>query len=204
MYYANPCFVEVYRDEISQEENFSRLQAFAEETRNDQSLGNFILLNRSRYDVSPTLTVLGCTLWSALNENDLDILSWSLTDFRRIQSFDPTAYNNLHDTDREWLNATVEEIAKAEPERKVVIFTHHAPTVMDTGDPKYLGQPTNSAFATEMTLQKCWASGTVVMWAFGHTHWCCDFVRDGIRVYSNQRGYGDGGLGYKVSKIVEV
>ena len=143
-------------------------------------------------------------MWSELNPDDLDILSWSLTDFKRIDSFNPEAYTNLHLRDRQWLNDTITSMARDEPDRQIVVFTHHAPTREGTGDPKFDGQPTNSAFASELTNDPCWKAGNVKIWAFGHTHWCCDFVRDGIRVYSNQRGYANGERGYDPAKVIEL
>ena len=189
----------------TQVESDARLQAFEKEVAADPSIpGKFVYLNRTRYDVSATLTVLGCTLWSALNPDDLDILSWALTDFKRIEGFDPAAFTALHQRDLAWLNATVEDIAAREPDRQIIIFTHHAPTVRDTGDPKFDGQPSNSAFATELTGQPCWKSGKVKFWGFGHTHWCCDFERDGVRVYSNQRGYRAGQDSFDAAKVVTI
>jgi len=85
-----------------------------------------------------------------------------------------------------------------------VVFTHHAPTLLGTGDPKYVGGPTNSAFATELTEEPGWTSGNVVLWAFGDTHWSCDFEREGVRVYSNQRGYCNGGEGYNDTEVVDI
>ncbi|OBZ73205.1 hypothetical protein A0H81_06951 [Grifola frondosa] len=188
----------------TQNESASKLGAFATDVNSDPTLGSFIYLNRTRHDVSPKLTILGCTLWSALNPADLDILSWSLTDFRRISSFDPETFVALHRADLEWLNSTVSAIANEEPERDIVVFTHHSPTLDGTGDPKFNDQPTNSAFATELAGETCWTSGKVSLWAFGHTHWCCDFERDGVRVYSNQRGYGEGRGGYSADKVIKL
>jgi hypothetical protein len=56
-------------------------------------------------------------------------------------------FNRLHADDLHWINTTVQDIRSTEPQRRVIIFTHHAPTVEGTGDPKYIGGPTNSAFA---------------------------------------------------------
>jgi hypothetical protein len=132
----------------------------------------------------------------------LDILSWALTDFRRIGNFNPDSFVALHQGDLAWLNATVLEISSTEPEREIVVFTHHAPTLAATADPKFDGQPTNSAFATELTEEVVWTSGKVKMWAFGHTHWGCDFERAGVRVLSNQRGYGEERDDYDPGKTV--
>ena len=64
-------------------------------------------------------------------------------------------------------------------------------------------RPTNSAFATELTRTSLWAK-PVVLLAFGHTHWSCDFERDGIRVVGNQRGTGLGGQGFDASKVIVI
>ncbi|RDB21730.1 hypothetical protein Hypma_010882 [Hypsizygus marmoreus] len=93
------------------EESTSALEAFANRVSiahaNNSAKGEFILLNRTRYDISPSLTILGCTLWSALNPEDLEILSWSLTDFKRVYSFTPDAYKSVHEADLAWLTASI-------------------------------------------------------------------------------------------------
>lgn len=187
---------EPYGVDATVKDSMDRLQSFQQ-----SSSGKLIVLDRTRFDVSPTLTILGCTLWSALDPDCLDILSWSLTDFKRIHGFDAASYNTLHQTDLAWLCESVEAIRRDEPHRRVVVLTHHAPTIEGTGDPKHIGGPTNSAFATELTELPCWGS-PVHMWAFGHTHWCCDFERKGVRVYANQRGYGTGATDFDPSKAV--
>ena len=188
-------------------ESHARLSTFASEIDTESQspnsqLGQFIFLNRTRFDVSPTLTFLGCTLWSALKPEHMNILSWVLTDFHRIGNFNPDAYVALHQGDLAWLNATVTEIQSTEPERVIVVFTHHAPSISGTGDPKFDGVLTSSAFATELTEEVVWTSGNVKVWAFGHTHWGCDFERNGVRVYSNQRGRGEGRDDFDPTKTV--
>jgi hypothetical protein len=69
-------------------------------------MGEFIFLNRTRYYVSLTLTILECTLWSAINPNDLGILSWSLNDFERIDPFNAAACDSAHKADLDWLTST--------------------------------------------------------------------------------------------------
>ncbi|KAI0653964.1 Ser/Thr protein phosphatase superfamily protein [Cubamyces menziesii] len=170
----------------------------------EPSRGRFVLLNRARYDLSPTLTVLGCTLWARLNQDDIDVLSWGLNDFRQIKGFDPSAFQAAHARDAAWLAQAVADIARDEPERRVLVMTHHAPTVEGTSDPKYAqGGPMGSAFATELVGSEVWRAGVVRVWMFGHTHWCCDFEREGVRVVSNQRGYRDGAPGFVLDKVVE-
>ncbi|KIM48703.1 hypothetical protein M413DRAFT_84237 [Hebeloma cylindrosporum] len=192
---------------LTLEENLTRLETFAARfsptTRGSD--GEFILLHRRRYDLNSTLSILGCTLWSALNPDNLDVLSRTLTDFRRIEAFTPTSYTTAHQTDLDWLTSTIHDIRTTEPERRVVVFSHHAPTLNGTSDPKFSGGPTSGAFATELTRTSVWAK-PVVLWAFGHTHWCCDFKRDGVRVVANQRGTGIGGQieSFDASKVIVI
>ncbi|KAK0235992.1 Ser/Thr protein phosphatase superfamily protein [Armillaria nabsnona] len=166
---------EPYGVDATVKDSMDRLQSFQQ-----SSSGKLIVLDRTRFDVSPTFTILGCTLWSALDPDCLDILSWSLTDFKRIHGFDVASYNTFHQTDLAWLCESVEAIRRDEPHRRVVVLTHHAPTIEGTGDPKYIGGPTNSAFATELT----------------------ELPRKGVRVYANQRGYGTGATDFDPSKAV--
>ena len=174
-----------------QDDAIHKLDTFAskcnEERERDSLIGEFIVLNRTRVDLSPTLTILGATLWSHLNPDNLDILLWRLTDLKRIKGFTADRFTELHKTELSWLNTQVEQIRANEQTRSVIIFTHHAPT-MGTADPKYAGGPTESAFATELTNEPCWGP-PVKVWAFGHTHWSCDMVKKGVRVVNNQRGY---------------
>ena len=137
-------------------------------------------------------------LWSALNPDHLNFLSQSLTDFRCIEGFTPTSYTTVHQTDFKWLTSAIHDIHTIEPERRVVVFSHHTPILNGTSDPKFLGGPTNNAFATKLTRTSVWAK-PVVLWAFGHTHWSCNFERDGVRVVGNRL---DGGQGFDARKVI--
>jgi hypothetical protein len=51
--------------------------------------------------------------------------------------------------------------------------------------------PVASGFATDLGREECWTNPSVALWAFGHTHFSCDFSDGGRgkRVVANQRGY---------------
>jgi hypothetical protein len=68
---------------------------------------------------------------------------------------------------------------------------------------QHAGGTSNSAFATEVLARVC-AGGAVAVWAFGHTHWNCDFERAGVRVVANQRGYRDGESGFDAARVLEM
>jgi hypothetical protein len=110
-----------------------------------------------------------------------------LNDFRRVMDWSPEDYRAAHLADVEWLNETCRNLRENEPERQVVVFTHHGPTTRGTLKPDVENTELSCAFVTEMSLQPCWGK-PVKLWGYGHTHKCTDFLRDGVRVVSNQRG----------------
>lgn len=154
-----------------------------------EPLGSFIFLDRTRYDVSDRVTILGCTLWSYVPSfRAAEVMRAGLNDFRRVDDWTPEDYRAAHLSDVEWLNETCRHVRENEPGREVVIFTHHGPTTKGTLKPEHENTELSCAFVTEMSLQPCWGK-PLKLWAYGHTHRCVDFLREGVRVVSNQRGY---------------
>lgn len=102
-------------------------------------------------------------------------------------------HNTAHANDLTWLNSEVEKISQTEPQRHITIFSHHCPTADRRAvDPDQRDSPISSGFCTDVADQLCWTSKSVTTWAFGHTHFNCDFEDgnwDQKRVVANQRGY---------------
>ena len=156
------------------------------------SIGSFVFLDQTRYDLSSDLAVLGCTLFSGVSEAHKEHVSFGLNDFYHINDWTVEDHMAFHKADLEWLNDQVSHIAASEPHRKIVIFTHHSPVTQDARavDPRHGNSPLSSGFATDLSAQECWKSPLVRLWAFGHTHFNVNYVEDtGKMVVSNQRGY---------------
>lgn len=171
-----------------------RVHAFAERMQRLQArstIGRFIFLDQTRYDVNTTLTVLGCTLFSGVTQDQAAAVADRLIDFRQILNWTVEDHADAHQSDLRWLNAQVADISRTEPQRQIVILTHHSPTTDErAADPRHRDSPVASGFATDLSLEECWTNPSVVAWAFGHTHFSCDFVDErGKRVVANQRGY---------------
>jgi predicted phosphodiesterase len=136
------------------------------------------------------LRVLGCTLWSHVPDVAATAVSHYLNDYRLIYrdsdskvciTVDDT--NEMHARDRTWL-----EHRLADESLPTVVLTHHAPLAKGTSHPRHeeYDNHTNRAFATDLsTLMR----PQVRLWAFGHTHYPCDFQYQGVRVVSNPHGY---------------
>ncbi|KAI1174059.1 Ser/Thr protein phosphatase superfamily [Nemania sp. FL0916] len=92
-------------------------------------------------------------------------------------------------------------------ETVVVVLTHFSPTRdVRASDPQHRASRITSAFATDLRDATCWRSPAVKLWAFGHTHYNCDFVDDdtGMRVVANQRGYYGSQVQPFADKVVEI
>ncbi|KAM3527780.1 hypothetical protein MY4038_006163 [Beauveria bassiana] len=97
------------------------------------------------------------------------------------------SHREAHRSDVDWLNAEVECIARLEPHREVLVFTHYCPlTNEDVTDPLHRSSAISSGFMTDLSTELCWKAPVVKVWAFGHTHFNCDFQdENGKRVMSN-------------------
>ncbi|RDL40478.1 uncharacterized protein BP5553_00457 [Venustampulla echinocandica] len=180
-----------------------------------RTYGNrFIFLNRTRYDVNPTITILGCTLWSHILPSQMAEVEARLTDFnqvRGIREWGLEEHLKEHQQDVAWLNSEVEKMHNEEPERQIIVFTHHSPTIDPrANNPIHTNSTVRSGFVTDLSSELCWKSAQVKLWAFGHTHYSFSYREEGTNklVMANQKGYI--GLGEKPessnngSKVIEA
>ncbi|KAL4809169.1 acyl-CoA dehydrogenase/oxidase [Aspergillus unguis] len=173
-----------------------RVRKFSEEISRrraqETGLGKFVFLDQTRYDISEDVTVLGCTLHSRVPEAQTEMVSYRLNDFYDISDWTVEAHCEAHESDRKWLNEQITQISASKPHQKIIVFSHHSPTVgSEASDPAHVNSPISSAFSTDLSREACWEKPQVRLWSFGHTHYNCDFTeqRSGKRVMANQRGY---------------
>lgn len=168
-----------------------KIRAFQEKMKKRSIMGNFVFLDQTRYDITDNLTILGCTLFSHISPQQEFAVESRMMDFKDILRWTVDDHNAAHQSDLAWLNDQVSKIAKHEPRRRVIIFTHHSPS-MDPRctDPKHASSVVSTGFATDLCEEVCWVGPTVAAWAFGHTHFNCGFTDEGGKyVLSNQKGY---------------
>ncbi|KAI9658845.1 MAG: hypothetical protein M1831_003871 [Alyxoria varia] len=172
----------------------------------DVDMGKFVFLNRTRYDISSSTTILGCTLFSKVLPQQFDSVSFGMNDFYYIDNWTVEQHCEAHERDVAWLNEQVLDIANNEPDRKIVILTHYSPTVDPRSiNPAHRESKISSGFSTDLRAEGCWREPAVKLWAFGHTHFNCDFEADGKRVYTNQRGYYFAqAAGFKERDVLEL
>jgi hypothetical protein len=167
----------------------------------DGSLGSFVVMDQTRYDISPNLTVLGCTLFSGTSPSQKESVSLDFSDFSCIEDWTIEDHNQAFLADLAWLNAQVRSIADIEPQRIIIILTHHCPTTSSEAiNPAHSKSWVSSGFSTDLSGEFCWTSRNVKVWAFGHTHFNCDFIDNatGKGVVTNQRGHEAAGFDEKM------
>lgn len=175
-------------------ETLATLRAMEEEVASP-TVGRLVVLDRGRFDVPGTSTVvLGCRLFSHVPPAATDAVELGVNDFYQTgDGWDVAAHNAAHARDVAWLNA---QVAAVEEGRDVVILTHWSPS-MDAraSDPRHAASTISNAFATDLSAEPCFRSPRVRAWVFGHTHYNCDFTVDRgpdvppLHLVANQRGY---------------
>lgn len=200
-------------------ETKARVNRFKDEINHDDNdlgrttCGKLVLLDQTRYDISPTLTVLGCTLFSRIDPAQEERVSFGLNDFYHIRDWTTESHQEAHVADVAWLNNEVTSISTSEPDRKIIVLTHYCPsTQQSVVDPRHENSPISSGFMTDLSDEECWRCDNVRLWAFGHTHFNCDF-QDTVtgkknkkkRVVANQRGYYFAqSAGFDSEKVIDL
>jgi predicted phosphodiesterase len=164
------------------------------DVRNDSSLGEFVLLDRTVYRMPDTnVVILGCSLFSSISAESYTAVSLG-NDFLFTNDWDVNSHNSVHKRDIAWLNTQVAKLELSDVD--IMIFTHWSPSKDPrTIDPRHGTSLITSAYSTDLSEEKCFKSKNSKIWAFGHTHFNCDvmFERNHgvgpIRLLTNQRGY---------------
>lgn len=127
--------------------------------------------------------VVGATLWSYIPPLARRKVEYCLNDYDLIPGCTIDETNQRHEASVRYLHHVITDAADESP---LVVLTHHAPLMQGTSDPQYRNQDTKYAFASDCSgLMK----PQVKVWAFGHTHWACDFRFRDTRILSNPLGY---------------
>lgn len=168
-----------------------------QEAKDKQKRGQFAYLDGiTTFDFPDSnLTILGCTLFSHILPHQQDNIGSMISDFTHISEWDVERHNKAHKRDVSRLNSQVNRIPL---DREIMILTHYAPTFDRRAiNPEHWGSEFGSAFATDLRRNVCWEDERIKVWAFGHTHYNCDFVLERgkkgdsrpLRVVAEQKGY---------------
>ncbi|KAI4150218.1 MAG: hypothetical protein LQ340_004214 [Diploschistes diacapsis] len=152
------------------------LRAFEQDVRKNKSLGEFILLDHTAFQLPGTnVTILDCSLFSSIPPERQMAVNRGLNDFFQTSDWDVGMHNEAHTRDLAWLNAQVADLEQSDV--NIIIFSHWSPSLdVRAIEPRHAGSPIMSAFSTDLSDEVCFKSDRVKVWAFGHTHYNCDFT----------------------------
>lgn len=178
----------------------SRSEGFAAVKKLEQESvlrGKLSVLSRTRVDVSDSIVVLGCTLQSYVPPESRAVVESKVNDFKKIRDWSVDDHNAEHILDVSWLRHEIhainkEDAASSRPPRRILVVTHHAPSMRGCSAPQHEANPWASAFATELLdgqHDKLSSQLKSQTWIFGHTHYSTCLHKQGLRLISNQRGY---------------
>ena len=166
---------------------------------------NVVYLN-NRVDVFEGVCFIGSTLWSEVPEAYIEPVTNHLNDYIFICTR-PGVPSTVNDTNAEFhknkeflRNAISNALEKS---YWPIIITHHAPWTKKTSNPRFDGQVTNCAFATDIPA----SNNEIQLWVSGHTHYNYSHTLAGYKLVSNQKGYGNGDKavrGYKKDYVCNV
>lgn len=148
-------------------------------------------LERDAVDIGG-VRFLGCTLWTdyrlrsnrtqrqLMEHAQLRINDHRLVRTRNGELFLPEHALRDHEVSREWLERELSKTYNG----PTVVITHHAPHPLSV-HPRYAGDATNAAFASDLTELVQMAD----VWLHGHVHDSFRYTVGGCRVFANPRGY---------------
>ncbi|KAF8864005.1 hypothetical protein BDZ45DRAFT_551116, partial [Acephala macrosclerotiorum] len=148
-------------------------------------------LEEKSYDMSKfglDITILGCALWSKIRA---DAASGTSDGNNAWKGNSTKEHNARYEKSIKWIRSEVLRIRKERPSHRIIIMTHHAPSIRGTcqqeedSSREYFSGPTAglqfSGYANDLLGGEGIAGlqeGDV--WAFGHTHYSCRFKQDEV------------------------
>lgn len=143
------------------------------------------------------VTFVGATLWTDMNKMDaltMFHMKSAMNDYRQVTMFNE-AKNVYHRLDPERTVADhyrskkfITDTVTADPDKKYVVVTHHAPSKASI-KPKYAGDTLmNGAYSSDLS-DIMLDNPQIRLWTHGHTHDVFDYMIGSTRVICNPRGY---------------
>jgi len=157
---------------------------------------NVTLLENETHTIDDVVFV-GATLWTDMNKMDaltMFHMKSAMNDYRQVTMFNE-AKNVYHRLDPERTVADhyrskkfIEDTVTADPNKKYVVVTHHAPSKASI-KPKYAGDTLmNGAYSSDLS-DIMLDNPQIRLWTHGHTHDVFDYMIGQTRVICNPRGY---------------
>lgn len=155
--------------------------------------------------------IIGCTLWTGFSLygdqylGALDAKTF-MNDYNYIRIKDGDRYRRVepldiieeHKKDLEYLKEQV----KNNQDKKIIIVTHHAPSILSCSE-RYKGGQLNPCYFNKLE-SFILDNPCIKLFVHGHVHNSVDYNIGGCRIVCNPKGYGKENHDFKEEMIVEV
>ena len=155
------------------------------------------------------IVFIGCILFTDFNLYNnptfcKEVTSAYLNDYNyvkiikngKIKRITPSEQVYLHNKSVQYIR----NVCKKNQDRKIVIITHHAPSIKSLPD-KYKNIVTSAGYASnlEKLIQQF---DNIKLWCHGHTHDNCDYTLHNTRIICNPRGYYEENLNFREGGVI--
>lgn len=174
---------------------------------------NVHYLYKSSFQLDNDTIIIGTTLWSFIDYNYRTVIAEQMSDYQRIKvkifNQSDKSYRRYHITPSDTLKWHMDEYnwlkneIKRNQHQKIIVITHHCPTLHGIHDKYKKYKYLNSAFASD--LGHLFEENRINYWIYGHTHTAMNFEFHGCRLLCNPVGYEDEeDTGYQYGKRFEL
>jgi len=164
---------------------------------------NIIYMNNNIYEVDD-IKFIGSTLWTNINDTDVDYISKSINDYYKIldDNLNTITVNHTNQWNKESIDFIQKEL---DTDKKCILLTHHAPLLNKQGQytahPKYMNGKNNPAFHNDLSYL---IKDPIKVWLFGHTHYTNTFKFNDVIVGTNQLGYKHEELNFNPYAFIDL
>jgi predicted MPP superfamily phosphohydrolase len=185
----------------------NKIKNFAKTTSNLYFLNNNVVrlsIDNKKY------VFVGTTLWTNVRKNDYKFIQSNMNDYCNIhvnneldnskgakltRKFNVCDMNKLHIKS---VNYVLNIIKKNKSDENIILLTHHKPIRTIDIEKNRISQ------AYETDLSDIIIKTPVKLACYGHTHVKFDKIINGVRCFSNPKGYPNQRTDFNISGIVEV
>jgi hypothetical protein len=151
-----------------------------------------------------TYTILGTTLWSNIPAEKRSQIQDVMSDYKyiyvqdektkKIRNINADETTALHITNVKYIK---KQILKAEKDKnKLILLVHHRPYT----DSSYSADGFDPAYSSNLNHL---IVSPIIFVGFGHTHVATNALLNGVKIYSNPKGYPSEKTGYdKTAKVI--
>lgn len=161
-------------------------------------LPNVEHLNNTTVFIDDDTLLFGGTLWTNMNNGNpvtMETVRNGMNDFRLIyKDFEDSRFEHPVFTPKDALDKHkdtmyhLENLVKTYPEKKIVVATHHVPTIKGVNPVHHGSGDMNFGYYTDLE-QFILDHPNITHWVFGHTHIQDEFEIGSTKMLSNARGY---------------